>query len=64
MLLIPDPDTAMMDPFTEHPTLSLVCNVIDAVTRESYSQRSALCSPEGREVSKVQRHSRYQLLGA
>ena len=38
MLLIPDPDTAMMDPFTEHPTLSLVCNVIDAVTRESYSR--------------------------
>src|SRR5438552_3407163 len=38
MLLIPDPDTAMMDPFTEHPTLSLICNVIDAVTRESYSR--------------------------
>ena len=38
MLLIPDPETAMMDPFTEHPTLSLVCNVIDAVTRESYSR--------------------------
>jgi glutamine synthetase len=38
MLLIPDPDTAMMDPFTEHPTLSLVCNVIDAVTREPYSR--------------------------
>lgn len=38
MLLIPDADTAVMDPFTEHPTLSLVCNVIDAVTRESYSR--------------------------
>jgi glutamine synthetase len=38
MLLIPDPETAIMDPFTEHPTLSLVCNVIDAVTRESYSR--------------------------
>ena len=37
MLLIPDPDSAMMDPFTEHVTLSLICNVIDAVTRESYS---------------------------
>src|ERR1700756_3483154 len=37
-LLSPDPDTAMMDPFTEHPTLSLVCNVIDAVTREPYSR--------------------------
>ena len=38
MLLIPDPESAMMDPFTEHPTLSLICNVIDAVTRESYSR--------------------------
>src|SRR5215467_9705082 len=38
MILIPDPETAMMDPFTEHPTLSLVCNVIDPVTRESYSR--------------------------
>ena len=38
MLLIPDPETAIMDPFTEHPTLSLICNVIDAVTRESYSR--------------------------
>ena len=41
MLLIPDPETAMMDPFTEHATLSLVCNVIDAVTRESYSRDRA-----------------------
>ncbi|MGE5816731.1 MAG: glutamine synthetase, partial [Deltaproteobacteria bacterium] len=34
MILIPDADTAMMDPFSEHPTVSLVCNVLDAVTRE------------------------------
>jgi len=38
MLVIPDPDTAMMDPFTEHPTLSLICNVIDPITREHYSR--------------------------
>jgi glutamine synthetase len=38
MLLIPDPDSALVDPFTEHSTLSLVCNVIDAVTREPYSR--------------------------
>ena len=64
MLLIPDPDSAMMDPFTEHLTLSLICNVIDAVTRESYSRDPAVCGPEGREVFKVQRHSGYQLLGS
>lgn len=38
MLLIPDPDTVLMDPFTEHPTLSLVCNVVDPVTREAYGR--------------------------
>jgi glutamine synthetase len=38
MLLIPDVESALLDPFTEHVTLSLVCNVIDAVTREPYSR--------------------------
>ena len=32
MLLVPDANTAMMDPFTEVPTLSLVCNVVDPLT--------------------------------
>ena len=38
MLVIPDPSTAIMDPFTQHPTLSLICNVIDPITREHYSR--------------------------
>src|SRR3989442_14274472 len=38
MILLPDPDTAMMDPFSEHLTVSFVCNVVDAVTREPYSR--------------------------
>jgi len=38
MILLPDPDTAMMDPFTEHPTMSFVCNVLDAITRQPYSR--------------------------
>src|SRR5689334_12528830 len=29
MLLMPDPGTAIMDPFTERPTLSLVCDIRD-----------------------------------
>src|SRR5437867_9497568 len=33
MLLIPDPSTAIVDPFYNLPTLSLVCSVADAVTR-------------------------------
>ena len=38
MLLFPDPDTAFMDPFTELPTLSLICNVRDPVTGEAYAR--------------------------
>ncbi len=38
MLVIPDPDTAMMDPFTKHPTLSLVCNISDPITKERYTR--------------------------
>ncbi len=38
MLLIPDPTTAVMDPFTRFPTLSLLCNVQDTLTRQSYSR--------------------------
>ena len=38
MLVIPDPATAKMDPFFEVPTLVLIGNVVDPVTRESYSR--------------------------
>src|SRR3972149_6805980 len=38
MLVIPDPATAVMDPFTEHPTLSLICNIVDPITKERYTR--------------------------
>ncbi|MDJ0855631.1 MAG: type I glutamate--ammonia ligase [Desulfobacterales bacterium] len=38
MLVIPDPTTANMDPFYEEPTLVLVGNIVDPVTRESYTR--------------------------
>ncbi len=38
MIVIPDPSTAIIDPFMEHTTLSLVCNVHDPITREKYSR--------------------------
>jgi glutamine synthetase len=38
MLVIPDPDTAMMDPFTKVPTLSFVCNIVDPITKEKYAR--------------------------
>ena len=38
MLVMPDPSTAVIDPFSETTTLSLICNIVDPVTRESYSR--------------------------
>jgi glutamine synthetase len=38
MLLIPDPDTAFMDPFTDVATMNIICDVEDPITRERYSR--------------------------
>jgi len=38
MLVVPVADTAFIDPFTEIPTLNLICNIQDPITREDYSR--------------------------
>ncbi len=38
MLVIPDATSAKMDPFYEAPTLVLICNIADPITREAYSR--------------------------
>jgi len=38
MLVIPDATTAKMDPFYEAPTLVLICNIVDPITREAYTR--------------------------
>ncbi len=38
MLLIPDPATAFVDPIYKVPTLSVVCNIRDPLTLQSYSR--------------------------
>jgi glutamine synthetase len=38
MLLIPDPSTAQMDPYTAVPTLVLICNVKDPITGKAYTR--------------------------
>ncbi|HSF69492.1 MAG TPA: type I glutamate--ammonia ligase [Nitrospira sp.] len=38
MLVVPDPATACLDPFTSVPTLSLVGNVVDPISRETYER--------------------------
>lgn len=38
MILMPDPTTALVDPITQLPTLSLVCNIHDPITHEPYTK--------------------------
>lgn len=38
MLVIPDVTTARIDPFFKHPTLVLLCDIVDPITREPYSR--------------------------
>jgi glutamine synthetase len=38
MLVVPDADTAKMDPFYAEPTLVLIGNIVDPITREPYSR--------------------------
>src|SRR5438552_17783833 len=38
MMVVPDPETAVMDPFTPLQTLSMICNIVDPITRENYSR--------------------------
>src|SRR5487761_885051 len=36
MLLIPDPNTAFMDPFRDSPTLVMLGDVVDPMTKQPY----------------------------
>ena len=38
MLVVPDSTTAVMDPFFKIPTLTMICNIVDPITRENYTR--------------------------
>jgi hypothetical protein len=38
MLVIPEAGTAVIDPFITRPTLSLICNIVDPITKENYTR--------------------------
>ena len=38
MVLLPDPSTAFLDPFTVDPTLVLTCDVLDPATMQAYNR--------------------------
>jgi glutamine synthetase len=38
MLVLPQPETYFLDPFTREPTLVLICNIQDPITKEDYKR--------------------------
>ena len=56
MLVVPDASTARMDPFYKEPTLVLIGDIVDPVTREPYSRGPAVYCPESRGLSEKHRH--------
>ena len=38
MILMPDPATAIVDPVTKIPTLSIICDIYDPITKQPYTR--------------------------
>ena len=53
MLLMPDPNTAYVDPFREHKTLNINCFVSDPVTGEPYSRDPRYVAKKAEEHLKT-----------
>ena len=38
LLVVPQPETALVDPFTAQPTLTMICNIHDPITHQDYTR--------------------------
>ena len=62
MLLKPDPDTAVIDPFTKHTTLNINCFVEDPVTGEAYTRDPRYIAKKAEDYLQRHRHRRHRVL--
>ena len=60
MLLIPDPNTAFMDPFRAAPTLVMIGDAADPPSHEALPARSAPHRQERRGLSEIHRRRRHR----
>lgn len=52
MLAVPDPSTAVIDPFFAEPTVSVLANIVDPVTKEDYTRDPRHVARKGTEFLK------------
>jgi glutamine synthetase len=38
LLVVPQPETTLIDPFTARPTLTMICNIQDPITQQDYTR--------------------------
>src|SRR5205823_5013624 len=38
LLVVPQPETVLIDPFTAQPTLTMICNIQDPITQQDYTR--------------------------
>ncbi len=53
MILCPDPTTAVLDPVCEVPTLSIICNVFDPITKEAYTRDPRFIAQKAEDYLKA-----------
>ncbi len=56
MLLMPDPDSARMDPFTDESTLLITCDVIETADGKGYNRDPRFHSEARGSLNHVHRH--------
>ncbi len=52
MLAVPDPDTAVIDPFFAEPTVSVLANIVDPITKEKYEKDPRYVAQKGSDYLK------------
>ena len=52
MLAVPEAGTAVLDPFFAHPTVSVIANIVDPITKEDYSRDPRHVARKGIEYLK------------
>ncbi|MEM5777544.1 MAG: type I glutamate--ammonia ligase [Candidatus Aenigmatarchaeota archaeon] len=52
MILIPDPTTAVVDPICEVPTLSIICDIYDPITKKPYTRDPRYIAKKAEEYLK------------
>jgi glutamine synthetase len=53
MLIMPDPATARVDPFIKYKSLSLICDIIDPITKEPYNRDPRFIAKKAIEFMKT-----------